>query len=100
MDGSLIQALGFVAGTLTTFAFTPQVIQTWRTGGRDLSWSMLALFGSGVGLWLVYGFCVQAAPIIAANGLTIVQIAAIAVIKWSRSGAATQTAQLQQQPKH
>jgi MtN3 and saliva related transmembrane protein len=87
MDRSLIQTLGFIAGFLTTFAFTPQVIHTWKTGGKDLSWSMLTLFGSGVCLWLLYGILLDMMPVIVANGLTILQIAAIAAIKWTRSQA-------------
>lgn len=81
MTSSQVQVLGFVAGTLTTFAFLPQVLQTRRTGGKDLSWTMLSMFGSGVGLWFVYGFLVDAPPVIVANGLTIVQIGAIVWIK-------------------
>ncbi len=76
-----VQSIGFIAGALTTFAFAPQVYQTWRTGGRDLSWPMLLLFGTGVGLWLVYGLIVYSWPIIMANGLTAVQILAIVVLK-------------------
>jgi MtN3 and saliva related transmembrane protein len=85
MDRSLIEALGFVAGALTTFAFAPQLLQTWKTGGKDLSWSMLSMFGLGVSLWIVYGVLLEMMPIIVANGLTIVQIAAIVLIKWMRA---------------
>jgi hypothetical protein len=35
---------------------------------------MLALFGIGVGLWLMYGILLGAAPVIAANALTGVQV--------------------------
>lgn len=91
MTSSQVQILGFVAGTLTTFAFLPQVLHTWRTGGKDLSWSMLSMFGSGVALWLVYGFLVEAPPIIVANGLTLLQLAAIAAIK-RRHARETRTA--------
>ena len=76
-----VQSIGFIAGALTTFAFAPQVYQTWRTGGRDLSWPMLLLFGTGVALWMIYGLILLSWPIIAANGLTAVQIFAIVVLK-------------------
>ncbi len=76
-----METIGFVAGFLTTFAFAPQVYQTWRTGGRDLSWPMLLLFGTGVALWLVYGMILYSLPIILANGLTAIQIAAIVLLK-------------------
>ena len=78
---SFIQTIGFLGGTLTTVAFAPQVYQTWKTGGRDLSWPMLLLFGSGVCFWLVYGVMIGAWPIITANSLTIVQLLMIAMLK-------------------
>jgi MtN3 and saliva related transmembrane protein len=104
MADPLVQILGFVAGTLTTVAFAPQVLRTWRTGGQDLSWSMLTLFGTGVCLWLVYGALLRIQPILVANGLTFVQIAAIVAIKWRRGraadGDATQTEPLPQPRTH
>lgn len=77
-----VELVGFVAGILTTVAFFPQLIRTWQFGGRELSWSMLALFAAGVTLWLVYGVARGAVPIIAANGVTLVQVLLIAAIKF------------------
>jgi MtN3 and saliva related transmembrane protein len=76
-----LETLGFAAAVLTTSSFAPQVVQTRRTGGKDLSWSMLSLFASGVVLWLLYGICLNSWPIITANLLTICQLAAIAYFK-------------------
>jgi MtN3 and saliva related transmembrane protein len=70
-----------VAGMLTTVSFAPQVLKTWRVGGHALSWAMLALFGAGVGLWLVYGLMLRNLPLILANGLTFIQIVVIAILK-------------------
>jgi MtN3 and saliva related transmembrane protein len=75
------EAIGFWAGTLTTVSFAPQVIRTWRSGGHGLSWSMLALFGAGVGMWLVYGYLRTSVPIMMANGLTLLQVLIIAALK-------------------
>lgn len=80
-----VTTLGFIAACLTTAAFFPQVLHTWKTGGRDLSWSMLSLFGTGVALWLLYGILLGVGPIILANALTVTQIALIVYFKWSRS---------------
>jgi MtN3 and saliva related transmembrane protein len=77
-----ITLIGFVAGTLTTLSFVPQVLHTWKTKRcDDLSFGMLLAFGIGVALWLVYGLALHAMPIIAANSLTLVLIAAIVVMK-------------------
>ncbi len=64
--------LGLVAGTLTTIAFVPQVVKTWRTRStRDISLGMFSLFTTGVVLWLVYGIVIGSWPVILANGATL-----------------------------
>ncbi|HEU4683894.1 MAG TPA: SemiSWEET transporter [Nitrospira sp.] len=69
----LVTILGLVAGTLTTIAFLPQVLRTWRTkSAKDLSLPMLLSFTAGVLCWLVYGLLIGSLPIIAANGVTLV----------------------------
>jgi MtN3 and saliva related transmembrane protein len=75
------EAIGFWAALLTTVAFGPQVIQAWRTGGEGLSWIMLALFGSGVGLWFLYGLMRMSGPLMTANGLTGIQVLFLLAIK-------------------
>ena len=76
-----VEALGFWAAVLTTVAFAPQVVRTWRLGGEQLSWAMLGLFGSGIGLWFVYGWLLGSRPIMLGNGLTALQVLAIIAIK-------------------
>ncbi len=70
---SAIQMLGLLAGSLTTAAFLPQVLKTWKSrSAKDLSLGMFLLFCLGVALWLVYGFAVNDLPVIAANLLTLI----------------------------
>jgi MtN3 and saliva related transmembrane protein len=67
-----IQLLGLLAGSLTTAAFLPQVVKTWKSrSAKDLSLGMFSLFCLGVSMWLVYGFAVNDVPVIAANFLTL-----------------------------
>jgi MtN3 and saliva related transmembrane protein len=80
-----IELIGYAAGLLTTVAFAPQVVRTWQLGGHELSWSMLALFTSGVTLWLVYGVARESAPLMFANGLTLLQVLLMAGIKMRSS---------------
>lgn len=69
---SPITILGLVAGACTTIAFLPQVVKTWQTkSAKDVSYSMLITFSVGVFLWLVYGICLHALPIILTNALTL-----------------------------
>jgi MtN3 and saliva related transmembrane protein len=64
--------LGFVAAALTTFAFLPQVIHTYKTKSvDDLHMGTLVAFSIGVALWLVYGLSLRSWPIIFANGVTL-----------------------------
>ena len=68
----MIDLLGYLAATLTTVAFIPQVIKSLRTQSvDDLSLAMLVAFSVGVGCWLAYGFLIGAVPLIAANAATL-----------------------------
>ena len=78
-----IDTLGFIAGTLTTVAFVPQVVRLRRVKrGDDLSWWTFGTFTIGVVMWLGYGLSLGAAPIIVANIVMLVLALAILVLKW------------------
>ncbi|HEV7521604.1 MAG TPA: SemiSWEET transporter [Candidatus Angelobacter sp.] len=78
----LTTLLGFIAGTLTTISFVPQVLHAWRSKRcDDLSWAMLLTFSTGVVLWLVYGLRLCAMPVIMANAVTLVLLLVIMVMK-------------------
>lgn len=77
-----IELIGYSAAFLTTIAFLPQAIQSWRT--RDLSGislGMYSLFTLGVGLWLVYGWIIEKWPLILANALTFALALSILILK-------------------
>lgn len=77
------EILGFIAGTLTTLAFLPQVARTWKTGSaRDFSAIWIVAFGLGLGIWIAYGILTNALSITLANGLTLALVLSIAWIKW------------------
>jgi MtN3 and saliva related transmembrane protein len=82
MNLPLHDLIGYCAAFLTTIAFLPQAIQSWRT--RDLSGisvGMYSLFTTGVGLWLIYGLHIDKWPIILANALTFVLALSILLLK-------------------
>jgi MtN3 and saliva related transmembrane protein len=82
MSPSALDALGLLAGTLTTVAFVPQVVKTWRTrSADDFSLGMLVAFATGVGLWLAYGLLLRAWPISIANGATLLLVLVILGVK-------------------
>jgi MtN3 and saliva related transmembrane protein len=68
-----IDLVGYIAATLTTAAFLPQVAQVWQSKStKDLSLPTLLSFIAGVSMWLIYGLLVKSAPIIVANAVTVV----------------------------
>jgi MtN3 and saliva related transmembrane protein len=84
---SLSELLGFLAGTLTTVSFVPQVLKAWRSKRcDDLSWGMLIAFSGGVTFWLIYGLRLSAPPIIAANAVTLALLVTIIVLKIRYAG--------------
>ena len=68
-----LTALGLAAGCLTTIAFLPQVVRTWRTRSTgDLSLSTFLILMTGQVLWLAYGIVIGDVPLITANAVSIV----------------------------
>lgn len=65
-------SIGTIAAVLTTTAFLPQALHSWKT--RDLSGislPMYSLFSMGVACWFVYGWMIMSWPVIMANGVTL-----------------------------
>lgn len=82
MPASLIDWVGYPAAVLTTIAFLPQALHSWKT--RDLSGISLPMYVSftlGVALWLVYGFMLGSWPIMLANGTTFALALIVLVLK-------------------
>jgi MtN3 and saliva related transmembrane protein len=66
------ELIGYFAAGLTTISFVPQAWLTFRT--RDVSGvslGMYSVFTIGVALWLLYGWLLDAWPIVLANGITL-----------------------------
>jgi MtN3 and saliva related transmembrane protein len=77
-----ITLLGFVAGTLTTVAYVPQVIRSWKLKEtRDISLTMLLLYATGIFLWFLYGLWTGSLPIIGANAVSLVLVLVLLGIK-------------------
>jgi MtN3 and saliva related transmembrane protein len=81
MFSQYVEASGLVGALLTTIAFLPQVVRTWRQGGEGLSYLMLALFLAGTALWLFYGIALGSLPIVLANGVTALQVLIMLALK-------------------
>ncbi len=70
MDSTTV--IGLLAAFLTTGAYVPQAVKTWRTRRTgDLSLSMFTMVFLGTVGWLVYGILKDDLPIILANTITL-----------------------------
>ena len=75
-----VELIGLVAGAMTTSAFVPQAVQTWRTrSARDVNAGLLVLLVVGNSLWFTYGALVGSWGLVAAN---IVTVPLCALILW------------------
>lgn len=82
MNTQFINVLGLIAGTLTTIAFLPQLLKTWKSkSAKDVSLVMMITFSVGIFLWIIYGFAIEAMPIIVCNAVTLVLALMILVLK-------------------
>ena len=70
---NIVTGIGLLAGSLTTIAFLPQAIKTWKTKStRDVSLGMFVTFCTGVLLWIVYGLLVEDLPVLMTNIVTFI----------------------------
>ncbi|MBI1912065.1 MAG: SemiSWEET transporter [Deltaproteobacteria bacterium] len=75
--------LGIIAGTITTTSFVPQFLKAYRTKHtKDISVYMFSMLFIGISLWLIYGLIKQDLPIILANGISLVFVTAILLLKF------------------
>ncbi|MFO1219080.1 MAG: SemiSWEET transporter [Burkholderiaceae bacterium] len=82
------ELVGYVAATLTTASFVPQVWHSLRSRNfAGLSLRMYGMFAGGVALWLVYGLMIRQWPIVIANAVTLALAGTILVMALrSRAG--------------
>jgi MtN3 and saliva related transmembrane protein len=77
-----IDSIGYLAATLTTLSFVPQVWHTLRT--RDVSGISLGMYSAftlGIALWLTYGVMIESWPVIVANIITLLLASCILALK-------------------
>lgn len=77
-----IEILGLLAATITTAGFVPQVYKIWKEKStHDISLNMYLLLTLGLILWLAYGIAIESLPVILANGITLLLVLSIVVLK-------------------
>ncbi len=74
--------VGYFAAALTTIAFIPQAVLTWKNKhAQGVSLGMYMIFTVGIALWLVYGMLIAVWPIIIANAITLMLAGFILTMK-------------------
>lgn len=64
----MTDVIGYVAAVIGTVLMLPQVVKSLRTtSARDISGLMLAAYLTQCLLWGVYGFLIEATPLIVCN---------------------------------
>jgi MtN3 and saliva related transmembrane protein len=82
MTPQVVEWIGLAAGTCTTLSFLPQLVTVYRRkSARDLSYSWLAVFTTGVVLWLAYGVLLLSMPVILANAVTLTLLVVLIALK-------------------
>lgn len=82
MEIDYIAVLGFIAGTLTTASFFPQVLKTIKIKEtKDLSLSMYIVLATGIFMWTVYGILIGSVPVILANAVSFILATIILILK-------------------
>ena len=68
-----ITIIGYIAGTLTTFASLPQLIKSLKTKDMSgISPHFVVAFTTGLFLWLIYGILRNDYPIIIFNTISLI----------------------------
>ena len=77
-----ITAVGFLAATLTTISFFPQLLKVWRTKStQDISLGTFSLTCTGIFLWFIYGALLENWPMIISNSFGFLQALIILLFK-------------------
>jgi MtN3 and saliva related transmembrane protein len=78
----LTDAIGLLAGLLTTASLLPQVMKIWKSkSAKDISLRMFLAFSVGVALWLAYGILQKEMPMILWNAVSLLLAGAILAMK-------------------
>ena len=74
--------IGYIAASLTTISFLPQVILTLKTKNtQSISLSMYIIFVAGTSCWLAYGILLQSTPMVLANLVTVLLSSIVLFLK-------------------
>lgn len=78
----MIEMIGIIAATITSFGAFPQLVKAYRTKkAEDLSYGLVLFLVIGVSLWLTYGVMINSIPVILESLVSLSLIMAILILK-------------------
>ena len=82
MDNEIAAYVGYVAASLTTASFLPQVLTALKSPDlSSISLLMYVMFVTGIWCWLIYGVLLGDGPLIAANVVTLMLSSSVLYLK-------------------
>jgi MtN3 and saliva related transmembrane protein len=94
LSPQLVNIIGYVAATLTTISFLPQLIRVVKLrSARDISLGMFLIFSMGTLFWFIYGLLSRSPPVWIANAVTLALSVSILNLKLRFDRQAVDTAQ-------
>jgi len=79
--------MGFVAGSLTTSGYIPQIIKGYRTKRmHDVSLMMVSILCVGMSLWIVYGISQDDLALIVSNIIGTTFLSVLIAMKFIYNG--------------
>jgi MtN3 and saliva related transmembrane protein len=84
------EAVGLVAGALTTLMGVPQAARIFRRhSALDVSWGFIGMWGAGTLLWLSYGLLLSLLVVMVWNsaGIVLVGVLALGKARYGKFGS-------------
>jgi len=82
MDSEISAYVGYLAASLTTASFLPQVLTALKSPDlSSISLLMYVMFVTGICCWLIYGVLLGDGPLIAANVVTLMLSSSVLYLK-------------------
>ena len=79
---NLIEIVGFIAGSLVSLSFLPQIIKSWKSKStKDIAISLTIINISGQILWIVYGIGISSISLIIMSIITFSMTSSLLILK-------------------
>lgn len=72
MSPTIVNVIGFIAGSLMAITMVPQIIKSLKTKKvEDISFLMLIIYVISAFLWMIYGILIKSLPVAITDGFAL-----------------------------